>query len=280
MRVADLLIYPVKGGRALAVPAAAVQPGGLADDRRWMLVDESGRAVTQREMPALARLQALPDGAGGLRLRFDGERLQVRQPGAGAARIPVAIWRDRLFVPEAAEAAPFLLRAFGRPLRLVHQPDDALRPVDREWAGERDVVSLADGFPVLVTTTASLAALPVPSRMDRFRPNLVVEGARPWAEDGWRRLRAGGVELDLPKPCARCVVTTVDQEAGVVAGPEPLDSLRARRLSANRRNPGVLFGWNAVPVRTGTVQVGDPVEVLEAREPWPVRPARGGAPAV
>jgi hypothetical protein len=278
MRVSALFIYPVKGARAVPVGAADVEPAGFADDRRWMLVDEGGRAVTQRELPALARLLAEPDGNGGLRLGFDGEGLTVRRPDPDAARIPVTIWRDALRLPHAAEAAPSLSRWFGRPLRLVRQGSDDRRPVDRAWAGEEDVVSLADGFPILVAATASLEVLRLPVGMDRFRPNLVIEGSEPWAEDGWRRLKVGAVELDLPKPCARCVVTTVDQAAGIVAGPEPLDSLRARRLSADRRNPGVLFGWNAVPVGGGTVRVGDPVAVLASREPWPVRSGRAAAP--
>jgi uncharacterized protein YcbX len=273
MRVADLFIYPVKGARAVPVPSAAVEPAGFADDRRWMLVDESARAVTQRELPALARLVAEPDGNGGLRLLFDGESLAVRRSGADAPRVPVTIWRDALRLREAAEAAPVVSRWFGRPLRLVQQGSDATRPIDPAWGDKGDVVSLADGFPILVATTASLEALCLPVGMDRFRPNLVIEGSEPWAEDGWRRLKVGAVELDLPKPCARCVVTTVDQVSGAATGPEPLDSLRAKRLSADRRNPGVLFGWNAVPIGAGTVRVGDPVEVAAAGEPWPVRSA-------
>ncbi len=280
MRVAALFVYPVKGARAVPVAAAAVEPAGFADDRRWMLVDEGGPAVTQRELPALARLAAEPDGEGGLRLRFDGESLSVGRPAADAARVPVTIWRDALRLPQAEEAAPSLSRWFGRPLRLVRQEKGDVRPVDRDWAGADDVVSLADGFPILVATTASLEALRIPFDMDRFRPNLVIEGSAPWAEDGWRRLEVGEVELDLPKPCARCVVTTVDQESGMVAGPEPLDSLRARRLSADPRNPGVLFGWNAVPVGAGTVRIGDPVEVVATQERWPVHPAWVPAAAV
>ena len=277
MHVADLFVYPVKGARAVPVSTAAVEPMGFCGDRRWMLVDANGRAVTQREMPALARLVAAEGEAGELRLRFDGDHLLVPRPGAEAARIAVTIWRDALRLREAAEAAPAVSRWFGRPLRLVRQENDDIRPVDRDWAGEGDVVSLADGFPILVATTASLHVLGGSFGMDRFRPNLVIEGAPPWAEDGWRRLRMGDVVLDLPKPCARCAVTTVDQEAGVVAGPEPLDSLRAKRLSGDRRNPGVLFGWNAVPVSAGAVHVGEAVVVVADGEPWPIRAGRASA---
>src|SRR3712207_6493830 len=106
--------------------------------------------------------------------------------------------------------------------------------------------------------------------MERFRPNLVIEGSAAWAEDRWARVRIGAVAIDLVKPCARCSATTVDPERGLVAGKEPLAALRRIRMSADRRVPGVLFGWNAVPRGLGAVRVGDPVEVASTRESWPI----------
>lgn len=277
MRAVDLFIYPVKGSRAVAVAEAIVEARGFVGDRRWMLVDETGRAVTQRDAPSLARLEASPQADGRLLLGFDGEALEVRRPDPGTACTPVDIWRDALDLPEAVEAAPTLRRWFKRAFRLVWHPDGVRRPVDAAWSGGAEV-SLADGFPILIATTESLRAVGTPFGMDRFRPNIVVEGAAPWAEDGWRRVRVGTVELDLVKPCARCVVTTVDQATGVVSGAEPLEILRRLRFSADRRNVGVLFGVNAVPVGTGTVRRGDPVQVVAEGAPWPIRPARAEGP--
>jgi uncharacterized protein YcbX len=107
--------------------------------------------------------------------------------------------------------------------------------------------------------------------MNRFRPNLVIDGAEPWAEDSWGTIRVGAVQFDLVKPCPRCTVTTVDPEVGAFAGDEPLSVLRRIRMSGDRRVPGVLFGWNAVPRVLGTVRLGDPVEVIASREPWAIR---------
>ncbi|MBA3516510.1 MAG: MOSC domain-containing protein [Rhizobiales bacterium] len=276
MQLVAVTIFPLKGARGIAVPAADMEPRGLKDDRRWMLVDPRGRCVTQREMPALARLVAEPIPQG-IRLSFDGDAAEIEVPSAEADRIPVTIWNSSLLLPEAKPAAKWLSRAFAQPLGLVFQPDDARRPVE-DHAEDIDEVSLADGFPILIVTTASFEALRrevgPDLLMSRFRPNLVIDGAAAWEDDGWASIRVGAVEMDVVKPCPRCAVTTVDQERGVFAGDEPLATLRRIRMSGDRRVVGVLFGWNAIPRRLGTVRVGDTVEVIGAREPWPIRPER------
>jgi len=283
MKVVGLAVYPLKGGRGIPVGSAELERRGLSGDRRWVIADPNGRFVSQREMPALARLSVEPvGGAGGaaVRLSFAGETIEVAAAQPGAPRTEVTVWDATLPLAEAAEAGPWLSRLFGRELRLFHQPDDARRPVEDFAADE---VSLADGFPLLIANLASLAALSnaagLAVGMERFRPNLVIDGAAPWAEDGWARLRVGAVELDVVKPCARCTVTTVDQEAGQFAGEEPLATLRRIRMSGDRRVPGVLFGWNAIPRSFGTLTVGDPVEVLATRPAWPIRPERIAAMA-
>ncbi|WP_445467784.1 MOSC domain-containing protein [Faunimonas sp. B44] len=273
--MAEIRYYPVKGARGITLPEAEVERRGIAGDRRWMLVDAANRVVTQRELPPLARLRAEPSGPG-LRLAFGGEAIGVAQPSAGAAVIATSVWHDAVLLREAAEAGPWLSARFGMPLRLGFQADDMRRPVDPDWGGRAgDEVSLADGFPLLVTSTASLASLQVevgaPLPMGRFRPSLVIGGAPAWDEDCWRRLQIGEVEIELVKPCARCAVTTVDQEDGAAQGPEPLEALRRIRFSTKRRLPGLLFGWNAVPRRLGRMRVGDVVEVLERGPGWPLR---------
>lgn len=278
MRISSLAVYPVKSGAGISLPEVEVLPTGLAGDRRWMVVDEEGEFVSQRVLPALARLAATPT-ATGMRLDMGGEGIEVPVPTAGAGRIPVRVWKDRLDLPEADQAASWLSRHLGRPLRLVHQPEDAVREMSREWGREGDRLSLADGAPILVTTTASLEevrrAVGSPVGMERFRPNIVVEADEPWAEDGWARLSLGGIELDLVKPCARCSVITTNQEQGVVDKPEVLGTLRTIRRSADARVPGVLFGWNAVPRGTGRLRVGDAVEVVGRRASWPIAEGRG-----
>ena len=138
------------------------------------------------------------------------------------------------------------------------------------WTDTPVPVSFADAFPVLVTTTASLAALNreieghggQAVRMGQFRPNLVIDCNEAWAEDRWTKLQIGEVVLDLVKPCDRCVVTTTDQTTGEINGKEPLASLARIRRSTDPRIKGVLFGVNAVPRALGRIRIGDAVRAV------------------
>lgn len=275
-----LHIYPVKSLRGSAPDRADVEPWGLRGDRRWMVVDDSGRFVTQRQRPELALLDTGPardgggspaGGRGGLRLGGPGlEALTVPVPAAGPT-VPVTVWQDKVeAVPAGDTAAAWLSGYLGTPVSLVYLDDPARRrPVDPEYGGPDATVSFADGFPLLLTTTASLDALNAliagggrpdegPLPMDRFRPNAVIGGTRAWAEDGWRRVRIGEVVFRVVKPCGRCVITTTDQRTGK-RGKEPL-----RTLAAHRRFGGQLvFGQNLIPEHPGTLRVGDALCVMD-----------------
>jgi hypothetical protein len=277
MHVSSLHIYPVKALRGLSAEAVDVEPRGIAGDRRRMIVDDEGIFITQREVPALATLTVEEDGHGPL-LRGPTGMLRLHPP-RGRHRRRVRVWND---VVEAMSGDPEtdarLSDWVGQPVALVHMDEKAHRPVDPAWHAGAET-SFADGFPLLVVGTASLQALntrmsergAVAVPMARFRPNLVVETDEPFVEDRWARIAVGDVELDFVKPCARCVVTTTDQVTGRVAeDKEPLATLATFRRSRDRRVPGVLFGWNAVPRGGGGMRVGQPVEVVESREPWPV----------
>ncbi|MCS0603866.1 MOSC domain-containing protein [Streptomyces sp. LP11] len=274
--VLSIHIHPVKAFRGVSPREAVVEPWGLAGDRRWALIDDGGKVVTQREQPRLASAAAEPEAGGGIRLSAPGrEPLTVAVPRHGTT-VPVSVFGTKVeAVPAAPEAHAWCGAYLGAGVRLVHMDDPATRrPLDPEYARPGETVSLADGYPLLVTTVASLDALnsliargdradegPLP--MNRFRPNLVVAGTAPWAEDHWIRLRVGAVLFRVAKPCGRCVVTTTDQDTAV-RGREPL-----RTLGRHRRIDGKLvFGQNLVPLTTGTVRVGDPVRVRERdREP-------------
>ncbi|GIV59161.1 MAG: molybdenum cofactor biosynthesis protein [Rhodothermaceae bacterium] len=262
LQVSALFVYPIKSTRGRALRQATVEPCGLADDRRWMLVDAGGTAVTQREAPRLAFVEALPE-PDGLRVVIPGrDPCFVPRPPREAARVTVRIWGDRVPAAPAPGDVHAAFSAFlGQPVRLVHLPGDVVRPVDPAYAVGADRVSFADGFPLLLASEASLAELnrrlPDPLPMDRFRPNLVVAGGRPFEEDTWKKIRAGEVTFHVVKPCARCVVTTIDQQTGL-RGKEPLRTLATFR----RREGKVLFGQNLIPEGPGVVRVGDRVEVL------------------
>ncbi|MFE6174829.1 MOSC domain-containing protein [Streptomyces sp. NPDC056464] len=264
-------VHPVKAFRGTAHPEAVVEPWGLAGDRRWMLIDDGGKVVTQRQQPrlALAAAELLPGG--GVRLSAPGmDALTVPVPRA-VGSMPVEIFRDKV---EAALADGDTAHAWcstylGVDARLVYMADPATsRPVDPEYALPGETVSFADGYPLLLTGTASLDALnsliaqgdhahegPLP--MNRFRPNVVVSGTAAWAEDDWSRISIGEVTFRAPKKCGRCVVTTTDQSTAE-RGREPLLTLgRHRRLGGK-----LLFGQNLVPLSRGTIRVGDPVTIL------------------
>ncbi len=267
LRLAEIRIYPVKSCRGDTHTSARVEPRGLAGDRRWLIVDAGGRFLTQRELPRMALLAARnePDG---LTLGAPGlAPIQIAPPPLHATPRLVTIWRDTVAaVPAGPAADAWLSTALGLPCGLVHQADPRSRPVAPAYAAPGDVVSFADGFPLLLTTTSSLAdlnaRLPAPVEMLRFRPNLVIDGATPWAEDHWRRIRIGDASFRVPKPCDRCIITTIDPETGLRPNPEePLRTLKTFRRDAAGR---VLFGVNLVPDKCASVRVGDELTVEEA----------------
>lgn len=268
MDVASAHVYPVKGMRALDVSGATVEPRGLAGDRRWLVVDPHGEFQTQRSAPGLARISAIPT-ADGIRFSHADSGDAFACVPDGAARREVRVWGATVDAAAAPDADSWLSDVLKSEVRLVFMDARAVRLKTSVWTPAPVVVSFADAFPVLVTTTGSLAALnrdiaehggaPVP--MTRFRPNIVVDCDEPWAEDRWSRLSVGEAVLDLVKASDRCIVTTTDQETGARTGPEPLAALARLRRSTDPRINGVLFGVNAVPAATGRFRVGDAVEV-------------------
>ncbi|MFI9645698.1 MOSC domain-containing protein [Streptomyces sp. NPDC052040] len=263
-------VHPVKALRGRQLPQAVVEPWGLAGDRRWALIDESGKVVTQREQPrlALATAETLPDG--GVRVSASGrDELIVEVPEPFGTTI--AKWSGEKIetVPAGSGASEWFSAYLGERVTLVHLDDPShRRPIEPPFGRPGETVSLADGFPLLLTTLASLRSLnsliaqgdhphEAPLPMNRFRPNVVVSGTAPWDEDDWERVAIGEVEFRVAKMCGRCVVTTTDQETAE-RGKEPL-----RTLGRHRRIDGrLIFGQNLVPLTPGTIRVGDPVVVL------------------
>jgi uncharacterized protein YcbX len=257
-----LYLYPLKSCAPLAQSDAVVEPRGLAGDRRWMVVDATGRFVTGRQQPRLTLIRARPDGADALQLDAPDMPPLRLVPVRDGARVATTVWGSQVAsLPAAAAADAWITRFLGQPARFVHMDEAALRPIDPVYGD--GAVSYADGFPLLLISAAAMdglnARLARPLSVLRFRPNLVVDGVGAHAEDGWTGVRIGEVAFDVVKPCTRCVFTTVDFERGVrdEAG-EPL-----RTLTGYRRGPdGITFGQNLIPRGAGRIGVGDPVEVL------------------
>ncbi|MEE1828753.1 MOSC domain-containing protein [Streptomyces sp. BE20] len=287
MQLTGLHVYPVKSMYRLSPDSARVEPWGLSGDRRWMLTDATGRFVSQREDATLGQVRTglLADGTLVLTVA-GGSRAEIPAPAVadGDPLADVEVWGTRFRAAEAAKEAQLWIAEHVGDYRLVHLDDPRVRPVDPAFSAPGDTVSMADGFPLLLTTTASLAELNAligaehpegheELPMERFRPNVIVSGGEPWAEDGWRRIRIGALTFRVVKPCGRCVITTTDQESGDRRGPEPLRTLaRHHRLLKK-----AAFGQNLIPERPagaagdvlGTLRLGDEVEVLEDGAHWP-----------
>lgn len=279
MQISGLFTYPLKSGRGIALEASPVDAFGLLGDRRFMACAPSGKFITQREAPELARITATVENAT-LTLVAEGESVRVA-PGDFAGRLAATVWDstvDAALAPQAINAT--LSRWLGREAVLVHFDAAARRSTSTTWTGSETPVAFADGYQILITTTASLDALnanmeihgEAPVGMDRFRPNVVIDGADAFAEDHWAALEIGGIRFDLVKPCARCIMITQDQQTGSREGPNPMKAMGRLRMSADRRVPGPLFGWNAVPDGAGLLHLGDDVRVIETRpDGWPIK---------
>lgn len=261
MSISALYVYPIKSCRGIRVGEWPVVARGFDADRRWMIVDSTGRFVTQRETPQLSQVQI---SLGGDSMRLTAPRLPElilpRTFDWGAERA-VQIWQDNTEGAEHPEGSAWFSSYLGGPHELVYMPERHRRAVDPSRANAGDIVSFADGFPFLLISDASLAdlnaRLELPITMDRFRPNIVISGTAPYAEDGYARVRMGEISFRGPKRCSRCVMTTVDPETGLV-GREPLRTLAKYRLHDRQ----VWFGMNLIHDNFGTLRVGDEVEVL------------------
>jgi len=272
VHVSALHTYPVKGCRRRDHREVGVEPWGLAGDRRFVVVDRDHRVLTQRKLPELVRIHPeLADDR--LILRAAGHAELAWEVKAGEL-VDATVHADRLKASvTGVDADDWVSAVLGGEYRLLWLDDPTRRSVEEPYSMPADRVSFADGYPLLLANTASLHAVndwlidadssewPIP--MERFRPNVVMDGGSAWVEDGFvgGRLRIGPVTFRAPKACARCVVTTTDQDTGT-RGQEPLRTLGRHRNIGH----GLLFAINLipdlVPGEPATISIGDPVELL------------------
>ena len=247
--ITELNIYPVKSCRGIALQSAQLTATGLAHDRQWMFVNAQGRFVTQRELPQLALVECA----------LESEHLTLLAPGVAPLRLPLAppdaevevtVWRDRCnALDEGDEAAKWISRVLAKEHRLVRFDPLCRRTSAPEWtAGAAALNQFSDGFPILVISQASLndlnGRLTRPLPMNRFRPNIVVDGLDAYGEDRVHEFLGEQVCLRVVKPCTRCKITTTNQLTGEVEGDEPLRTLKGYRWSDDLM--GVTFGQNVI----------------------------------
>ena len=260
-RIGALNIYPIKSCAGIAVQQARLSATGLEHDRRWMLIKPDGYFLTQREAPRLALIKPVLMN-GGVRLSAPGKTgIEVAGTDESHSR-EVAIWRDVCLAFDEGDAVAEWFSAFlQQPVRMVRFNDERARISNRQWTGERTAENhFSDGYPILVISTASLTDLNLrlakPLSMNRFRPNIVIEGVAAYAEDQVDEMRGDGFCVKLVKPCTRCKITTTNQETGMVEGEDPLLTLARYRRSLELK--GVIFGQNAIILAGigNTVSVG------------------------
>ncbi len=265
IHVSSLIYYPIKACRGAEVDSACVGRMGLEQDRRMMVVTPEGEFLTQRELPRLALVTPkLRDGM----LELSAPNCEAIQIGVQTVGTPwlVNIWKSKGVhaIDQGEEAADWFSDWLGTEVRLVHIADGFKRLVNESYMiNEDDHTGFADGYPILLTSEEGLddlnTRLEFPVPMNRFRPNIVVKGCKPFEEDTWNRIRINDVELAVVKPCARCEVTTIDKET-LERNKEPLKTLGKYR----KQKLGAIFGQNVIPLNEGSLRLGMTVEVLAA----------------
>lgn len=265
MILSEIWIYPVKSLSGIRLTEAQVEEKGLQYDRRWMIIDENGRFLTQREFTKMAMLKvAVLENGLSISSRMEpGNSIIVPFEPVSSNPVLVTVWDDEVeAITVSDEVDTWLSEQLEREVKLVIMPESTQRKADPRYAKNNENVSFADGFPFLLISQASLdhlnERLELPIVMQRFRPNFVVTGTNPHAEDDWKLIQIGGLFFDIVKPCARCVLTTIDPETAE-KGKEPLKTLATYRRVGNK----ILFGQNVVTKQNGLVKQGDSISLVE-----------------
>lgn len=267
--LSQIYIYPVKSLSGIAVSQWPVDKNGLQYDRKWMLIDEQNQFLSQRRLAKMALIKTHIQGDKLILSAPDQQDISLDLNPTDGETISVSIWHDQCLAKTiGTEVDGWLSRFLQTECRLVYFPEDQQRIVDQRFAEPSDQTAFSDGFPFLIVSEASLntlnQALEIPVTMQRFRPNLVISDCSGYAEDSWRRLQINTIEFRLPKPCSRCAVPGIDPQTAI-SSKEPLTTLSRLRKWEGK----IYFGQNALHNNTGTLAVGDLLQVLEAAENQP-----------
>lgn len=271
MKISEINIYPIKSLQGCSLKKSIVENIGLQFDRRWMLVDKKNHFLTQREFPKMATLK-VEVVENGLCVNVQANKIDIPFAPLQRENATVKIWsshaRAEIYEDEINDWFGDVLQTN---CKLVLMPTETVRKVNYFYAIHKyDSVSFADAYPFLLIGEGSLEDLnsrlknPVP--MNRFRTNFVVSGSEPFAEDNWKKIKIGETIFHVVKPCARCVMTTIDQNSGQKQGVEPLKTLSSYRIPKRSVNKKILFGQNLIAETAGgIIKIGDKVEILEMK---------------
>ncbi len=260
--ISDIIIYPVKSLGGIHLKQSAVEIEGLKHDRRWMLIDESNRFMTQRETPAMCLFKPAIH-KNGLEISHlpSMEKLVIHHDECMGEEFAVTVWDDVVQAQMVSIAAnQWFSRLLNKPCRLVKMTTNTQRKTDVRYASKQEQMSFADSFPVLMIGEAALndlnSKLDIPIDMNRFRPNIVFKGGEAFAEDKWKDIDIGSTQMRVCKPCARCAITTINQQTAVL-GKEPLKTLATYRKVNNK----IMFGQNVLVLNPGTISIGDLITI-------------------
>lgn len=273
--ISQLWIYPIKSLSGISLDTVLLEKRGFQYDRRWMLVDNEKRFITQRQYPKMTLIE--PELADfGLAIRApDMPVLIIPYPDPQIElydEVEVTCWDDQISAHHINTAIDNWFSEFlGIDCQLVYMPDKSLRAVDPDYAQAGDIASFSDGFPNLIISEASLddlnSRMDIDLTMNRFRPNIVISGCEPYAEDGLGHFKIEQIDFYAVKPCSRCVITTINPVTGKKEGREPLHTLSQFR----KKNNKVFFGQNLLhqlnPINDNHLQVGNKVTIIKSSEP-------------
>jgi len=267
--ISKLTIYPVKSLKGIDVASSNLTSRGLQYDRRWMLIDSNGQFVSQRSYPILSQIsvEIMEDS---LHFQFQNQsKTLIKIPAFPLQKGPLKetqIWNDSCkALPVNSKADQWFSNILGSPVQLVYMPETSKRRINKKHGGEQDIVSYADGYPILIISEASLndlnQKLESPIKMERFRPNIVVKGEEAFGEDSWKNFQISGLHFKGIKPCSRCIMITIDPLTGLAKSKEPLKTLSTYRKVDKK----VLFGLNVIwehykDDEKGVLNVGDVVK--------------------
>lgn len=268
LSISHLYVYPIKSLGGIELSEARLTDRGIEHDRRWMLVGEDNRFLTQREFSQMALLRTAIH-ANELTVYEKGnetDKISLTLYPMGSDLTTVQVWDDVCEAIEvSSEANAWFSNKLNMRCKLVYMPDASMRKVDTGYALNNELTGFSDAFPVLMIGQASLddlnSRLDIPVPMNRFRPNIVFTGGLAFEEDTMKHFQIAATDFYAVKPCARCVVTTTDQETGITAK-EPLKTLSGYRTGNNK----VYFGQNILYRNNGIIKVGDELKVVETKE--------------